>query len=314
MEAKRRTGVVLALVVICTVVAGCGVTPTTSSRTSATATTTATATATSQPTVDPASLARCSDQQSTPNDLTQVGDFLISKPLTPQTRPAVRLPDQTPLKPLLVPAQVSNNALQSGQFAEANLGLLNGSTREFAFVALLCNGSASQSHVIQSVSVRIADFAAFTGQIDAWPYCDTAFSRQSPNVGTGGCGGGYAAEEQVKATFASGAQAGATVVATQIGYGDASPNEGVTALPMTLGAGKGLAFQVVVDVPDMVGTYTFSVGYQIDGAPVAYGPPADAFLVAPVAHTFTGAACNAPAMLAQIPDATTPPSYYICPE
>jgi hypothetical protein len=310
-------GAVLALVVICAVVASCGASPSTSSRTSATATKTNAATPMSRPTVDPTALASCSDQQSTPNDLIQVGDFLISKPLASLTGPAVRLPDQTPLKPLQVPLQVSNNALNSGQAAGATLvnpGILIGSTRQVVFVALLCNGSASQSHVLQSVSVHIAGFTPFSGQIITWPYCDQAFSRQQPDVHTGGCGGGYATEEQVQATFASGAQAGATVVAAQTGYDDASPNEGVTPLPLTIAAGKGIAVEVVVAMPDMQGTYTFSVGFQLDGASAAYGPPTDALFAAPVAHTFTGTACTAPAMLAQIPAATTPETYYICPE
>jgi hypothetical protein len=317
MEATRRTGAVLALVVICAAVAGCGASPSTSSRASATATATALSSATSQPTVDPAALTRCPDQQETPSDVYQAGDFLISKPLSSLTGPAVRLPDQTPLKPLQVPLPVSNNALGPGQFAGAalaNPGILSGSTRQIAFVALLCNDSASQAHVLQSVSVRIADFAPFPGQILAWPYCDMAFSRQHPNVYTGGCGGGYATEEQVQATFASGAQTGTTVLATQTGYDDASPGVDATPLPLTIAAGKGIAVEVVVAMPDMQGTYTFSIGFQIDGAPTTYGPPTDTLIAAPVAHTFTGASCNTSTMLAQIPPATTPETYYICPQ
>ena len=44
-----------------------------------------------------------------------------------------------------------------------------------------------------------------------------------------------------------------------------------------------------------------------------FGPAADPYLAGPIAHSFTGAACNSPAMLAQIPPATTPETYYICP-
>ena len=316
MQAKRRLLALLALVVICALVAGCGAQPATSARTSATATATSTSSPTPQPTVDPAVLARCNAQQAAPNTVEQAGDILISKPTAPLSYPAVRLPDQTPLKPLQVPTRNSGNALQSPQFAgttPVNPGGLTGSTRQFSFVALLCNGSASRSHVVQSVSVRIAGLTSFAGQVITWPGCDGAFSRQQPNPSTGGCGGGYATEEQVLATFASGAQAGTTVVATQTGFNDTTPNEGVTALPLTLAAAKGMAFQVTVAVPDMMGTYSFSIGFQIDGAAAAFGPPADAFLAAPVSHTFTGAACETPAMLAQIPAATTPETYSVCP-
>ncbi len=322
MEAKRRLASVVALILVNAVVMGCGVQPSTPSRTSAAEAPTATATGTSspvlQPTVAPALLARCDAQQTAPATVNQAGDVLIFKPTAPLNYPAVRLPDQTPLKPLQVLAQNSNNAFKSAQYAgttPVNPGGLTGSTRRFSFVATICNGSASQSYVVKSVSVRIASHTPYAGQLVTWPGCDGAFSRQHPNdAHTGGCGGGVATEEQVLATFASGAQAGTTVVATQTGFNDTMPNESITPLPFALAAGKELGFSVVVAVPDMAGTYAFSIGFQIDGASAAFGPPTDTFLAGPVAHTFTGAACNTPAMLAQIPPATTPETYYICPQ
>lgn len=322
VQAIRRVLSALALIVITAAVAGCGAQPTPSSNTSVTdapaATATTPPTPTPQPTVDPAALARCNAQQTPQDAVVQAGDILMFKPTSPMNYPAVQLPDQTPLKPLQVPVQVSNNAFsQPSKFPGAvptNPGGLTGSMRTFQFVASICNGSASQSHVVQSVSVRIASLTPYTGSLMVWPGCDTAFSRQYPNVGTGGCGGGVATEEQVQATFASGAQAGTTVIARQTGFSDATPNESITALPFTLASGKGLSFQVSVAVPDMAGTYAFTIGFKVDGAAAAFGPPADSFLAAPVAHTFTGSACNTSAMLAQIPAATTPETYYICPQ
>jgi hypothetical protein len=64
----------------------------------------------------------------------------------------------------------------------------------------------------------------------------------------------------------------------------------------------------------MIGSYGFGISFQVDHPPAVGGYTADAFLAAPVAHTFTGAACNTPSMLAQIPAATNPETYYICPQ
>jgi hypothetical protein len=306
----------LALVLIVAVTAGCGGHPSSFLATAQAPTATPT-TADPSPTVDPAFLAQCHAQNVPANAVIQSGDLLIFKPTDAFNDPAVRLPDQTPLKPLHVDTQVSNNALRgTPQFAEAtavNPGALTGSTRSFAFVTSICNGSASATHAVQSVSVRIDTLAPFSGQLNVWPGCDQAFSRQHPNVGTGGCGGGMASDEQVKAEFSSGAQAGATATAKQVGSSATSNNPPLGPMPFQISSGRTVYFWVSVSVPDMVGTYAFSVGFQVDGAPTGFGPVADPYLAGSVAHTFTGAACNAPAMLAQIPPATTPETYYICP-
>lgn len=48
---------------------------------------------------------------------------------------------------------------------------------------------------------------------------------------------------------------------------------------------------------------------------LVYFSNAPATLLAPVAHKWTGPACEKPVMLAQIPTAVTnPPTRYICPE
>ncbi len=322
MEAIRRAPALLALLIISAIVVGCGSQTTTSTAQAhaptATAMPTTTPSPTPRPTVGPAPLASCDAQQQPSGSVSRAGDMLIFKPKDEGLNyPNVRLPDQTQLTPLKVPVQVSNNALQAGQFpgtTPVNPGALTGSTRNITYIATICNSSASQSHVVQSVSVRIAALTPYSGQVNVWPSCDMAFSRQDPNVHTGGCGGGYQTDEQAQATFPSHAAQGTTVVATQNGSSGAANNMSVGPLPVTLPAGKELVFAVTVSVPDMAGTYAFSIGFQVDGAPATFGLAADASLAAPVAHTFTGAACNTSTMLTQIPAATNPASYYICPQ
>ncbi len=312
MEAIRRAPALLALLVVATIVVGCGSQTSTSTAQAQakapTATATTITTPTPQPTVAPAPLARCDAQQQPSGTVTRAGDMLIFKPNNDFGYPSVRLPDQTPLTPLRVPTQNSGSALQPEQFpgtTPVNPGTLTGSTRNITYVATICNDSASQSHVVQSVSVRIAALTPYTGQVTIWPSCDMAFSRQNPNVHIGGCGGGYPSDEQVQATFPSHAAQGATAVATQTGS---------SSTPISIPAGKELVVAVTVSVPDMAGSYAFSIGFQVDGAPATFGPVAGASFAAPVAHTFTGAACNTSTMLAQIPAATNPASYYICPQ
>lgn len=322
MEATRRAPALLALLVVATIVGGCGRQTSISAAqaptvTSIISTSAPTPQPTLDPTIDPAFLARCGLSHAAQNTLAQAKDMVLVKPTLPLGYPAVQLPDQTPLKPLQVPVQNSNNALRSGQFpgaTPANPGALTGSTRSVAFVASICNGSASATHVVQSVSVSIVSLTPYTRQLTVWSRCDTAFSRQNPNVQTGGCGGGMQTDEQMAATFPLGARQGTTVVATQTGFTSTPNNASIGPLPVSLAPGKTLSFWVVVSVPDMAGTYAFGIGFQVDHPPAVGGWTADPFLAAPVAHTFTGAACNTSAMLAQIPPATTPETYYICPQ
>lgn len=320
MQAIRRTPTRLALLLLVTLIAaGCGRQTSTPGSTvqALTASMASTPTPTTQPGVDSSALARCGLSQVAPNTVTPAKDMLIAKPTAPLNYPSVQLPDQTPLKPLQVAAQNSNSALQSGQSAGAtavNPGVLTGATRSILFVATICNGSTSATHVIQSVSVNIASLTPYTGQVNVWPGCDAAFSRQHPNAHTGGCGGGVETEEQVQATFPSGAREGTTVVATQVSFSAPPDNPSLGPLPVSLAPGKALSFSVRVSVPDMEGAYAFGISFQVDHPPAVGGYTADPLLAATVAHTFTGAACNTPSMLAQIPAATTPETYYICPQ
>ena len=91
------------------------------------------------PTVDPGILARCGLSQAAPNTVTQAKDMLLAKPTSPLNYPSVQLPDQTPLQPLQVPTQNSNNALQSGhQLAPKTrtIGVLAAAANAFLISAL----------------------------------------------------------------------------------------------------------------------------------------------------------------------------------
>jgi hypothetical protein len=51
-----------------------------------------------------------------------------------------------------------------------------------------------------------------------------------------------------------------------------------------------------------------------DHAQLTFLPAGSTFLIAPVAHKFTGAACLTPPMQQQIPLQVTPALFFICPE
>lgn len=317
MVVARQTVSVLMILAMGTIIIGCGSQTPTAKPPSVLHTSTPTATITPAPTVQPtADLARCFKQQASQANVTQAGDVLIAQPVAPQGYPAVQLPDQTQLKPVQVPVQNSNNVFRSGLSPDAkpaNPGSLNGSTRQVGFEVDVCNGAVSQAHVVQSFSVRIATLTPYSGQISVWPSCDGAFSRLHPTPSSGGCGGGFASDEQLQATFASGTTEGTTVVATQTGFSPTSPDAALGPLPAKLAPGKTMTTLVVVNIPEVAGTYAIAFGVAVDSAAPVYTTPATAFLIAPVAHTFTGSACTVPSMAAQIPAATTPETYYICP-
>ena len=68
-----------------------------------------------------------------------------------------------------------------------------------------------------------------------------------------------------------------------------------------------------VTIPQAPGTYTFAVSVQADRTPLPFLPVGKPTLFAPVAHTFTAAACQTPVMQQQIPPQVTPALYFVCP-
>jgi hypothetical protein len=88
------------------------------------------------------------------------------------------------------------------------------------------------------------------------------------------------------------------------------PGDNLGKLPFTLNPGKSVTLSLGMDTPP-IGTYTFAFGFTFDGASPIYSANSPHTLLAPVAHKWTGTACQQPALEAQITP-TNPETYYIC--
>ncbi len=261
---------------------------------------TATTAPTPLPTVDAATLKTCGV-----GSPVLVGGLAVTLAPANLMYPGWTLPDDTPLKPLKIGIAT--------QDPYPDLPASNPYMQEVGggFDISVCNPT-HDTHTLTSVSVRIASFQAYTGKLNVWPMCTSAYNTQS-GVSNFGCGGGDFANEHLHATFASGATAGTTAVATQTGTssmpGDPSP---FPPLPLALAAGKTVSVSVGLTVPTTPGVYSFAFGVAVDGATPIYYSVSEPYLFAPVGQTWGGAGCTDPAMKTQIP-ATTTPTDYICP-
>lgn len=225
-----------------------------------------------------------------------VGDLAFDAPQTLDMYPELKLADGLALKPLQVDGPIKS--------ASAS-GLPVANTRQYSLE--VCNTSKTASHVLRSVSVRLDAFTAYTSQLNVTRVCATAYSRQG--MAGGGCGGGMAGGDfQLTATF--GSSAVGTVVSTTLDNGASAASPLVTIAP-----GRVIQVWVTINPPAGAGTYAFRIGFAIDGAATTYPTSATpSILQAPVAHEWNGDACLSSTMQSQIPPATTPPTYYICPK
>jgi hypothetical protein len=171
------------------------------------------------------------------------------------------------------------------------------------YFADLCNTSATRGHTVTGLFLRITDFIPYGGRLNAYSICDGFYARPQ-GLGGGGCGGAVADPNPGTATFAARAAAGVTV---------AISNPTRTPLPSPVKPGDSYGLNLGIVPPTIPGTYTFALGVGLDGAAPAFVPLPYTVLLAPVAHKWTGQACEAPAMLRAIPPATNPPTAYICP-
>lgn len=123
--------------------------------------------------------------------------------------------------------------------------------------------------------------------------------------------------KRVKASFQGTAQAGTTASATLQSSGTVNGEDPSLPpygpLPVVVGPGRGISFNVGLQLTAPSATYTFSFGISLDGAPPVFSQPSAPLLLASDTQTWTGAACQAPVMQSHIPPATNPPTYYICP-
>jgi hypothetical protein len=312
-----REGLLLLLVLL----AGCGSTvrsgeSTATSTLSSTAAPTATPAPTATATVagaDPAlSISACDANAASQPGFT-LGDLRVS--LYPGLAyPGRKLPDGTPLTPFQL-------AATSGSALDAQLPLAPAVNPGLAeptggYTVTICNTSKTTAHTITAVRLSITAMTPYTGQLNEWmsgALCATYYTR--PNgVQGGGCGGGIGGANCMHVSFAATAGAGTVAQAAATGARVGGGCNSMFALPLKLAPNLQLPLVVGLTPPTAPGTYTFAIGIGVDGGAVTYSPGQEPMLLAPIAHQWDGQACQANAMQSQIPAATNPPTYYICPE
>lgn len=235
----------------------------------------------------------------------KLGDLLVTGPsLMNLAYPSYQVPANSPLKPLKLNSASSN---PFGRPADVNPNLEVGGGYGF----VVCNASKTQPHTVQSVLARLAAFTPPTGQVYAWNGCEAAYDNQTGQAG-GGCGGGNASDYYQMAPFAPNATVGAVVTTTDLSNSRNTPPLQSTPLPVTLAPNQAISINVGIKPPTAAGDYTFGVGLTVDGAATPFLSAAAPVLLAPVAHTWSGTACETPSMKSQIP--TSPLAYYICPD
>jgi len=269
---------------------------------------------TALPTVDAAEAAlACGAGWAPDGPAVRVGDVLIGPVhFAGLATPAAKLPDGVPQKPL----QIQFGGVTTGMALAADPPT-NPTMDEHVggYEIDVCDASASQAHTLTGVSARIDAFTAYPGQLNQWNSCSGAYSRSGSSYG---CGGAYFAAEYLHVAFESSAGPGSAESARQVGsgrddgagqpYADAGP------LPLALPPHKAFPINVGMTVPTDPGAYSFSFGVALDGHAPIFVPAPKPVLFAPVAHEWTGQACARADMQAQIPAATDPPTYYICPQ
>lgn len=268
---------------------------------------TATRAATALPTV-PLSQQQACAQNYTLGTFSQVGGVIVSPVGLGLDNPSLQAPDGTPSKPIQLPAINVTSVFPNSP--EVNPQMHEG-VSGVAFV--VCDGSATASHILQSVRVSIASFTPYTGQLNAWQPCDGVYTKRF-GYSPAGCPGDAFYDELLHATFNPGDSAGVSVTAAQTGTTSTHGNPAVSPLPVTLTPGASVSVDVGITVPTAPGTYTFAFSLVVDdAAPVAFSTT-DPLLFAPVARWWSGKGCTQPAMLAQIPASAGQDDQFICPE
>jgi hypothetical protein len=166
----------------------------------------------------------------------------------------------------------------------------------------------TKSHVIGAISVKLDAFVADNNTINTSHYCLHLYTRQGM-VDHTGCGGGYAGGDlNLKASFAANGAAGAVAPAVDSGTGQALGS-------ISLAPGHGLYALVDITPPTAPGTARYRIGFAFDGAAAVYPAPASPTVMnATTTRAWDGDACLSDAMQQQMPPATNPPTYYICPQ
>ena len=310
---RKSLAASISLLLLLALLAGCGQTVTGASNANTAKTSTATAypTSTLAPTViaTPAALTSghpCTTDTSGQVSYVQFGDLKVSKTHFILAYPSRQLPGNLATsKPYQLPANAydpPNPPVNPHTDGGNGYGLS------------ICNTSKTSSHVIRGMTVTIAAFTPYSGTLNAWQFCDSVFARPDGVTG-GGCGGAYTTDERLQASFAANATAGTRTQATQIGTGNASPDNGMATppLPISLGPGQMLIVNLGVTPPTAPGTYTFAFGLTYDAvlsAPISTMQPT---LFESAAVMWNGQNCTKSALQSQIPTTVTiPPTNYVC--
>lgn len=313
---RSRLSFATALFVVLMLV-GCGAPPATTTRTPAPR---SSATVTLSPSPVPTAsfadfAAACKNaaQQWTFKPVYRIGDLLIESGYVGIA--SRKLPDETPLTPLLIPNPNDQAAVDAQIPVQPVLNPLEGG----GFGLKLCNASATHAHEIEAITIRIAQVVSYAGHVQTWNICDGYYSRSEPGgVAGAGCGFGFQSDETMHVAFPANAGVGTIKIATQVDSSDAptdlSRSSPYGPLPVTLAPGQGIVMFVTATLPTLPGTYTFEVQPEVDHIPVAFTTIGEPAFLAPAALKWSGKACLKSTMQSQIPAATDPPSYYICPD
>jgi hypothetical protein len=296
---ERRGWLTVTLLALLTLaVAGCSGDSTPVARRAPTPTPTLPPTATPRPTNAPTpDGVPCSQVISADMPIvTTVGDLQFSRPRPLFIDGLRQLPDSLTNQPYVV------NATGAGYldaFTLVNVTM-------YAFV--LCNNSATTAHTVGQFSVKLTSFTADANPINVSNYCIQVYARQGM-VNHTGCGGAFGGPGvTVAASFVS---TGTAVGAVQ----PALDQNGLQVTALKLQPGYGIMVMVKVAPAAVVGNSTYRMGVGVDGgAPVFAPADSIAVLNAPTVRKWDGTACLTSAMQALIPAATTPPTYYICPQ
>jgi hypothetical protein len=237
----------------------------------------------------------------------QIGDIIISQPSETLSYPLDKLPDSTSLAH---PFQLNDD---TGSQTFAGTPETNPDIKDEGYGFFACNNASSQSHTIRSVSVSVASFSAYSGQLNAWQQCDGAYSSVNGVRGEG-CGGGAIFDEFVHATLPAtgGVGAGATGVVTGTGNDSSAPGPNFKPLPLSLAPGARVSILFSLTAPTAPGTYRFTLALRFDSVAATNFWTSNPALLAPVAHRWNGQACEVSGMKSQIPT-TGAEKFYICP-
>lgn len=301
----------------------CGVSTLTTSAGSTSAT--APATATISPTATPLAVVPAATVTQVcgrymPNPAVVIGGMAVAQQTTlgNLAYPRAKLPDNAAQVPMIV-QQGNQNYIQPDEAHPTNPNLHEGGG---GYVISVCNLS-SAPHTISRVDVRFESVVPYTAQLNEWDTCQSPYTKQYGGGG-GGCGGADFENEYLHAPFTPDAAPGTVVTATQSGTNssDMSGGKNYGPLPVTLQPGERMTIEVGMGsfgspygslAFSTAGTYTFSFGLKIDDQAPIFAVRSPPTLLATPAHEWSGQACTAPAMQSQIPPATNPPTFYICP-